>query len=332
MHIALRLDALIPPTHYGGTERVIEALARGLVALGHRVTLLARDGSHAEGATVVPVPQNATYESFLPDDVDVLHLRESRVASAKLPYLTTIDGNGTPGETMDPHSVFVSSRHAANHHSTRFVHNGIDPGDYTSCDVRADFALFLANARWDVKNLRGAIQVARKARVPLEVIGDRGWPLGLDRFLPRLRGVRYHGSLDEEAKRRLLSRARALLFPVRWDEPFGLAVTEALASGCPVLATPYGALPEIVTPEVGVLSSRGADLVEALRRADGFDPKACRRRVHEGFTHLDMARGYLRHYESLAARGRPADEMAETPRTRDGFRYGGVHLLPWTPP
>jgi glycosyltransferase involved in cell wall biosynthesis len=130
------------------------------------------------------------------------------------------------------------------------------------------------------------------------------------------------------AKREVLARARFLVFPVRWEEPFGLAVTEALASGCYVLATPYGSLPEIVTRNVGMLSARGADLLEAARHPQKFSPEACRERVLKGgFTHLDMAKNYLAYYERIVARGRLGPEGAEPPQTVAGFFAN--RLLPW---
>src|SRR5207249_2939554 len=105
-------------------------------------------------------------------------------------------------------------------------------------------------------------------------------------------------------KRQLLARARCLIFPVRWEEPFGLALTEALVSGCWVAATPYGSLPEILTPEVGVLSAKAEELIAAVQCPGRFDAEICRRRVLEGgFTHMDMARRYLAFYERILTHG-----------------------------
>ena len=92
-----------------------------------------------------------------------------------------------------------------------------------------------------------------------------------------------------------------------WDEPFGLAVVEALACGAPVIATPWGSLPEIVTPAVGVLAASHAELVEGLARAGDFDPEACRARVAAKFTHIHMAEAYLRYYKLVLEKGRIAD-------------------------
>ena len=159
-------------------------------------------------------------------------------------------------------------------------------------------------------------------------MGSRNWPLNLQRFLPPIRGVRYLGMMGGAEKRDLLSRARCLIFPVRWEEPFGIAVTEALASGCYVAGTPYGSLPEIVTPDTGVLATQPARLAEAVKNPRRFSPTACRDRVvRGGFTHLDMARKYLDYYQKILTEGSLSTTNGLPPATRPGFI--AKQLLPW---
>jgi glycosyltransferase involved in cell wall biosynthesis len=194
--------------------------------------------------------------------------------------------------------------------------------------VREDYAVYLAKARWSVKNFKGAVSVARRAGIELRVIGSRSWPLNLHRYLPAIRGVRYYGSADEATKVRLLSRARCLIFPVRWHEPFGLAITEALASGCYVVGTPYGALPEIIPHSVGCLSAKAADLAEAVRQPNQFSPHTCRDHVvKNGFTLQDSAQNYLRCYEQILAHGCLGEAGEPAPATKAGFL--AKELLPW---
>ncbi|MEK6580584.1 MAG: glycosyltransferase, partial [Bdellovibrionota bacterium] len=191
-----------------------------------------------------------------------------------------------------------------------------------------DTLVFLAKASWKVKNLTGAVQIARSTGLNLEVLGSRDlpWPLSVTKKL-WFKGVRYRGMVDDGEKRAVLKNARALLFPVRWHEPFGIAITEALASGCPVFGTPYGSLPELVPQDVGCLSTQASDLAHALLTRT-FSPITCRARVLNGLTHLDMARGYERLYEKLLTDGfiLPATEAA--PKTR--FEKPSESLLPWT--
>ena len=333
MHIALCHNALIPPPKYGGTERIIAWLARALNKLGHQTTLVARAGSHIPGTRFIACREGIDWESLVPDDVDVLHLWATPQQAPKRAFVVTIEGNGQAGERFHANTLFISRKHAANHGATQFVFNGIDPEDYTCATKREDYVVFLAKAAWKVKNLAGAIAVARGAGLRLEVLGSRDWPLNLQRRLPVLRGVHYRGMVGDAEKREVLSRARALIFPVRWHEPFGIAVTEALASGCAVLGTPYGSLPEIVTPEVGMLSANGRDLVNALKDAGRFSPERCRQRVYEGFTDLQMARAYLPFYESVLKSGRIVDKAVDNPRTLDGCAgLSAKSLLPWTSP
>ena len=333
MHVAIYHPGCpIPPPDYGGTERVIYWLGKALLQFGHQVTLIAAQGSQIPGAEVRSLNPNETsgdkWTRLIPDSADLLHLWATPSVALHRPFLVTIEGNGVPGQTFHPNTVFVSRKHAANHNSRHFVFNGLDPADYSFSEKRDDYALFLAKARWNVKNLEGAKQVVRAAGVELRVLGSRNWPMNLHRLLPAIRGVRYYGMIGGDEKRELLARARCLIFPVRWHEPFGVALTEALASGCFVAGTPYGSLPEIISSDVGVLSARAADLADAMRNPGRFPPATCRNRVlHGGFTHLDMAREYLRCYEAVLSRGRLGDANEPTPETTKGFL--AKELLPW---
>jgi glycosyltransferase involved in cell wall biosynthesis len=333
MHVTLYHDCNIPipPPRYGGTERVIHWLGKALIQLGHRVTLLARPGSVIPGAELRPLTKKHAHghgwRQLIPTSCDLLHLWRPPDAPLPKPYLVTMGSNGRPGIQFPPTTLFVSREHAANHGSRHFVYNGIDPAEYACSAVRDEYAVFLAVARQRAKNLVGAIEVARAAGIPLHVLGSRHWARPFHWIFPTC-GVRFHGMVGGQKKRELLSRARCLIFPVRYPEPFGVAITEALASGCYVVGTPYGSLPEIVTPGVGVLSTDAHDLVAAICTPYPFVPATCRTRVVEGgFTHLDMARSYLRYYERVLTRGRLGDADEAPPRTDPGFEYR--NLLPW---
>jgi glycosyltransferase involved in cell wall biosynthesis len=126
----------------------------------------------------------------------------------------------------------------------------------------------------------------------------------------------------------ILSRARCLILPVRWHEPFGLAFTESLVSGAYVCGTPYGSQPEIVTPEAGVLSANAGELAGAARNPQRFKPSTCRERVLKGgFTNLDMARKYLMYYEKILTTGSIVDAGESAGATLPDF--DAKTLLPW---
>jgi glycosyltransferase involved in cell wall biosynthesis len=334
MHVTLYKPGTIPipPRLYGGTERVIYWLGKALVELGHQVTLIANAESHIPGAELRVIAGDEkdprAWLQFLPDSTDIVHLWDTSEPNANKPFLVTVEGNGQPGQKFHPNTIFVSQKHAANHGSRHFVHNGLDAAEYALSEKRGDYAVFLAKARWKVKNFRGTDAVARRAGIELRVLGSRNWPLNLQLLLPKIRGVRYYGMMGGTEKRDLLAKARCLIFPVRWHEPFGLSIIEALVSGAYVAGTPYGSLPEIVTPDAGVLSARGVDLAEAVKNPQRFSPQMCRERVlRGGFTHLDMARKYLGCYEQILTHGSLGEASEPPPATRPGFV--AKQLLPW---
>ena len=336
MHVTLYKPGCIPipPPLYGGTERVIYWLGKALVELGHQVTLIANRDSHIPGAELRPVTADETnpraWQKLVPADTDMVHLWDTSQPEAPKPFVVTVEGNGRPSEIFHPNTIFVSRKHAANHGSRHFVHNGLDPVEYGFSEIREDYAVFLAKARWPVKNLAGAADVARSAGLELHVLGSRNWPLNLQRLVPAIRGVRYYGMLGGVEKRDLIAKARCLIFPVRWEEPFGIAITEALVSGAYVVGTPYGSLPEIVTPQTGVLNASAGELAAAARAPEKVSPAACRDHVlRGGFTHLAMAQNYLRYYESVLTHGRLGEQHEPPPQTKPDF--DAKQLLPWNP-
>jgi glycosyltransferase involved in cell wall biosynthesis len=334
MHVTLYKpgNVPIPPKLYGGTERIIYWLGKALVAIGHRVTLIANAQSYIPGVELRAIPADErdpqAWLKFVPPSTDIVHLWDTSEPNSKKPFVVTVEGNGQPGQQFHANTIFVSRKHAENHGSKHFVHNGLDADEYKFSETRDDYAVFLAKARWPVKNLEGAIQVARLAKVELHVLGSRNWPFNLQKLLPRIRGVRYHGMTGGKEKEDLLARARCLIFPVRWHEPFGIANIEALASGSFVAATPHGSLPEIVSPEVGLLSTDANELANGIKDPTRFSPLKCREHIlKNGFTHLDMARSYLRYYEAVLAHGRLGDKNEPLPVTAPGFI--AKELLPW---
>jgi glycosyltransferase involved in cell wall biosynthesis len=334
MKIALCHDQRIPPLKYGGTERVVAWLARALLDLGHEVTLISRAGSEVSGTRQIEFDPARTFEEQAPADIDLIHLNATPLKEPKRPYLVTIHGNGQPGETFLPNTCFVSRSHAENHGAFAYVHNGIEVSEY-SCDLqRNETLVFLAKASWAVKNLDGAKAIAHRLGMRLEVLGSRDWPGGLHRWIPTVRGVRYRGMVDDREKRAVLRSARALLFPVRWHEPFGLAITEALASGCAVFGTPYGSLPEIVSPTVGRLGTSVSGLVRAVEEdLPKIAPLTCRAHVEQGpFSAQGMALAYLRLYETILSNGElDRRQSSQPPRTRTGLPgLSAQSLLPWS--
>jgi glycosyltransferase involved in cell wall biosynthesis len=296
MRIALLYHGVLPVKGYGGTERVVVWLARGLAELGHEVTLIAGPGSRVPEATLVPVdPRRAERADFdvrplLPRGTDVLHAHRA-LGPADVPTVWTLHGNDDPAKSRPPNLICLSRNHAMRHGTTAFVHNGLDPAE-CRLGPKAGFDLFLGRLH-TVKGWRWAIEGAAKANRPLVVAG--GWRPSISRSL------RFVGTVDGEEKRTLLSEARCLWMPALWDEPFGLSLIEALASGTPVLGTRRGSLPEVITPDVGALGNTVDELVSLRPTLDHVAPEACRARVEQHFTHRTMAAAYIGYYQAVIA-------------------------------
>jgi glycosyltransferase involved in cell wall biosynthesis len=301
MHILIVNNTRIPVAQYGGTERVIWWLGKQLVKMGHRVSYLVEAGSHCDFAEVFTLNPTIPFNQQIPVGVDVVHLNCKVNELPTIPYIVTVHGNSNEIIPLDINTVFVSKNHAARYGSESYVHNGIDPADYGDPGLNKprNYFHFLGDAAWRVKNVRGAIKIAQKAQIKLRIIGgvrfnvNQGIRLTFD---PR---IRFDGMKGGAEKNAILSQSKGLLFPVLWNEPFGLSIVESLYFGCPVFATPYGSLPEIVQPEVGFLSNKVNALVDAVQQANDFDKKTCHEYVMDKFSSTQMAIQYLLKYETV---------------------------------
>jgi glycosyltransferase involved in cell wall biosynthesis len=301
MHICLVIDEVIPPPLYGGAERVVYWLGRGLHELGHRVTYLARSGSRCDFAGMLVMDPRLPIDAQVPAGTDIVHSHSGTHVPHSLPFCQTIHGNTRRPCTFHPNSIFVSQRHARNHGATAFVHNGLDASDYGTPDLSHSGGnfVFLGKAAWRVKNVRGAIRVARDADARLDVLGGHRLNFSMGFRFTLDPNARFHGMVGGEEKNAYLRSARGLIFPVLWEEPFGVAVIEAFYFGLPVFATPYGALPELVNDTSGFLSNSASALAQAAARAGSYDRRAIHALWLERFTHLHMARKYLTYYERI---------------------------------
>ncbi len=310
MQVALVHHTRLPVKGYGGTERVVVALARGLVALGHEVTLIAPAGTRVPEARLVPVaPQRfkeATFDltSLVPAGIDLVHFFYPPRVGPSFPWLWTLEGTTPPGVTRPSNTIYVSASHAGHHRSRSFVYNGLDPADYLFQSRKDAFDLFLGRLH-SSKGWQLAVEGAKLAQRRLVVAG--GWRPSLSRF------VRFAGEVDGTEKAELLSGARLLWMPAQWEEPFGLTLIEALFSGTPVLGTRRGSLPEVLSPAVAEFGETVEELVARLPEMGRKDPEACRARAARYFSHTAMAGEYLRFYRHFLSTG----ALPEGVRTED---------------
>ena len=291
MNITIVLGDKIPSIKYGGTQRVMWYLGKELNKRGHKVTFIAGKGSSCPFAKVIELDPSVNLNTQIPTDADIVHFNIPVPEGITKPHLLTIHGNGIPANA-DRNIVFVSRNHAQRLGSESFVYNGLDWDDYGPANLtlsRKNYH-FLGKAAWKVKNIKGAIAVVQSIKnAQLDVLG--GYRLNLK-----------------------------MGFPVTWHEPFGLAITESLYFGAPVFGTPYGALPELVSPEVGFLTAHGQEMAEHIQSAQ-YSPKVCHEYARDLFNSSVMAEAYLKKYETVL-NGEPLNK--EVPHIIDIARR-----LPW---
>ncbi len=301
----------VPPPAYGGTELVIDNLARGLVDRGHDVTLFTVGDStcpvrrrwvheKAAGTTADLLTElghvQAAYEALSGCDVihdhTLLGLLWSKMSSSTPPVVTTCHGPFTPAlatlyETVGRHVAIVSISHhqrstAPSVPVAAVIHHGIEVDRFPIGRGDGGYVLFLGRMSPD-KGVHRAISIARAAGKRL-IIAAKMWEPAEHRYFhervePLLGDdATYIGPVGGKHKLDLLAGAEALVNPIRWPEPFGLVMAEALACGTPVVTFPEGAASEIVDHEVtGFLCTDDVDMAERLATVDELDRSACRR-------------------------------------------------------
>lgn len=327
--------APIPPALYGGIELVVDRLATGFAAAGHEVLLFATGDStcpvptqyvleQAEGSRIgADVPEIvhvlAAYEAAKGYDIVHDHTLFGPFHAEHypgLPVVSTIHGN-LDGELAAVHRpmadyarlIAVSNaqrRAAPDIPIAKVIHHGIDVSDFPVGNGAGGYCFFIG--RMDPgKGAHRAARVARKAGMPLLIAGKMRSAVERDYFdrqVAPLCGddIRFLGEVSHEEKLRLFAEATAVLFPIRWNEPFGLVMIEALACGTPVLAFPEGAAPEVIEDgRTGFLCHDETDMAGALARIDAIDRGACRAAVEGYFSTTRMVQDHIELFEDLLA-------------------------------
>ncbi|MBB5711646.1 glycosyltransferase family 4 protein [Sphingomonas xinjiangensis] len=317
-----------PPRHYGPWELVTSLLTEALVAKGLDVTLFATQDSITSGTLAGVVP--ASYEEDPSIDAKVWEYRHlshlfSRASEFDLihnqadfpahafaslvdtPMVTTIHGFSSdrilpmykPFEDR-VHYVAISDadRHPSLHYAAT-IHHGIRLDEFPFDAQGSEDLLFFGRMHPD-KGAAEAIAVAQATNRRLNLYGiiqDQGYfesavkPHLNDRIV-------YHGPVGGEARVKALGSARALLHLINFDEPFGLSVVEAMACGTPVIAIGRGSMPELITPDTGILV-RSAEAAPQAVESLAVDRAACRRRMEDHFSVEAMADKYIALYERI---------------------------------
>jgi glycosyltransferase involved in cell wall biosynthesis len=345
----------VPPSGYGGIETVIATLCDSLVRRGHDVTLFAAPGSHSAGRTC-PVLDRAWPEAIGEARHEADHVATALDHIDTGSYDVVHDHCGYVGLAMadragvpvvhTAHGPFDEQNRAFYaRHGHRALVVGLSRSQIAAAPAGIRLHGAIANpldcGRWHpgeeepgehlvwlgrfarVKGAHRAIDVARRAGMPLVLAGvvQPGQESYFDHEIgPHVDGesVRFVGEVGGERKRRLLAGARALLMPIRWDEPFGMVMVEALACGTPTIAFPHGAAPEIIEDgRCGFLVEDERAMARAALRAGTIDRAACRARAEALCRPDRVAERYEQAYlTAMRATGRgPAPGLAAVSTT-----------------
>lgn len=301
LHILLTRMPL-PPPKYGGTERVLWALGLAQSDMGHQVRyLLKANANHRPDVQVYD--EHKSFDEQIGNWADIVHFHWPYEGELNTPFVCTEHSNCEIEKEFAINTIYLSSKHAENNHATCYVHNGLYWASYGEPNFSPkNYVHFLAKASWRVKNLQGAVRIAKQAHIPLHVLGGHRLNIRRNPYCYLSPNIRFHGMVGGEQKNQLIANSKGLIFPVLWHEPFGLAVIESLYLGCPVFATPFGSLPDIISQDnLGVLSDQYAVLAQAVEHIDRFDRRACHEHAKQYFSHTAMAKAYQQCYEKVLA-------------------------------
>ena len=339
----------VPPTAYGGTEIVIDRLARGYLAAGHEVLL------YTTGDSTCPVPRAWVHEESAPQqlgqlfvklhhlvyayeavaDFDIIHDHTTvgpAYGSCRTDAKIVATNHGPFSKPLNeiyervmPHHSLIAISHDQASRSTvpvdAVIHHGVGLDEFPFGAGDGGYFVFLG--RFDaIKGPHDAILAAREAGVELLLAAKMRDLSEVEYFRTEIKpllggSIRYVGEIGMQEKVELLGSAKGLLNPIQWPEPFGLVMIEALACGTPVLSYRAGSAPEIVDHgKTGFLCNNVAELVSAISRVDELDRAACRQAVAERFTTERMVADHLDLFERLLQEERPA------PISDGGFPIG----------
>lgn len=329
----------VPPKDYGGTELFIAQLAEGLQKQGVDVTV------YANGESTVGVERRWMYErsqwpikseqqaalkeldhtSWAVQDgapnCDIIHLNSawavpfSRFSQA--PCVCTLHGphdaklSELYARYPDIHYVCISNFQCGQEKMPRrsVIHHGIDLAHYQLREQKQKYLSFIGRIA-PIKGTHLAIDVAKRTGIPLKIAGDIQ-PAFRDYFEAKIKPsidgefIQYLGLADLELKNKLLGNSMAMLFPIQWNEPFGLVMVEAMACGTPVLALPGGSVPEIVRDGVSGYICRSVREMAKRVGQLSMNPREVRRHVEENFSMERMVSQYASLYQNCLAGQKP---------------------------
>lgn len=327
----------VPPKNYGGLERIVADLAWGLAKAGHDVSVFAPDGSEVEGCRVVhfgePIERvevdwldaefsavNKVAAAIMGDGYEIIHGHNwfgfEYALKAKRPGLKVCHthhgglnmqwwGKEKPAFNLNLFALsnWMQAVYRSQGFASRPVYNGIPVEEYRYKAKKGDRLLFVG--RLDAfKQPWVAIEVARKAGLGLDIVGGSFVqdPAYMESIKAGCDGeqIKLHLDASHAEKIRLYREAKAVLFPSKMGEPFGLIVPEANACGTPVIGLKDGAIPETIEEGVtGFVCDDADGMVEAVAKVEQIKPRACRQRAERLFSRQAMTGSYLEAYRDI---------------------------------
>lgn len=322
----------VPPSNYGGLEMIVYDLAVSLQERGHEVIVAAPQGSKLpESITLIPTvdlklnkwDENIALLSYINavEDTDLVHDHSHQKLIYR--YLAKYEEDNRYCSTLhcptsilyptvDPCLITISKDHS-NRIRERYgywsevAYNGIDLDRFTYREEKSDHYLFLGRPNPDKGN-HTAIKYCKDLDVPLDMVGGMLEEAPTDYAIETARLCKlgskwiYHGSVTHEKKAELLANAKALIFPCadNWNEPFGLIVPEANASGTPVICWNRGVFKEtVIHGKTGFLANTEEEFKEYMQMTDLIDPRACKTWVQKMFTKETMTNKYIEIYAKI---------------------------------
>lgn len=327
----------VPPDRYGGLERIVADLAYGLAQAGHQVTVFAPDGSKVEGCEMVcfgpPIDKvhvdwmeaernavNIVADRIMNDGYSIIHghnwMGFEYALKAQRPKLKVCHTHHG-GLSMDWWGIskppwrlnlialsnWMQRYYQSLGFSSRIVYNGIPIEDYGFKAEKGGRLLFVGRLD-SFKQPHIAIEVAKKTGLGLDIVGgsfvyDTVYMESIKQACDG-KQIKLHMDASHEEKIEFYQNAKAVIFPSKMGEPYGLIVPEANACGTAVIASRDGAIPEIIEEGVtGFVCDDVDQMVEAVGKVDRIKPEACRERVEKLFSRQVMAKNYVEAYQSI---------------------------------
>ena len=346
----------VPPKAYGGTERVVSYLTEALVAAGHEVTLFA-SGDSVTRARLAPMAERSLrldparpdwimWHTMMIDRVfeqahrfDVLHfhidfLHYALAQRCAQPCVTTMHGRLDLKDLLPLHTHFQAHPLVSISNSQRVplsqanwcgtVYHGLPMQMYEFQPEPQDYFAFVGRISPE-KRVDRAIEIAIACNTRLRIAAkvdaaDQAYFEGTIRPMLDHPLIEFVGEIGDAQKSEFMGRARALLFPIDWPEPFGLVMIESLACGTPVIAYERGSVPEVLQHGVtGFIVRNQQEAIDAARRIGTIDRRRCREVFEKRFSADKMAARYVQVYQALIDARKPAPE-----ETGQGTRAGAT--------